>query len=147
MTTTTTTITNKDETETTRSVLDLGSLLPTPKDGIVTPISFRVKQRGLRGFLAEADSLETGKRSITGEWIINKRLWKRMQTEFAMNKSVRKDRVILYLHGGAYYMMSAETHRFLTISVSRYTESRVFGTSISTPLPHFNVLSLHFCYS
>lgn len=25
--------------------------------------------------------------------------------------------------------MSAETHRFLTISVSRYTESRVFGTS------------------
>ena len=24
-------------------------------------------------------------------------------------------------------MMSAETHRFLTISVSRYTESRVFG--------------------
>lgn len=51
-----------------------------------------------------------------------------MQTEFAMHKSVRKDRVILYLHGGAYYMMSAETHRFLTISVSRYTESRVFGT-------------------
>jgi hypothetical protein len=145
--TTTTTITNKDETETTRSVLDLGSLLPTPKDGIVTPISFRVKQRGLRGFLAEADSLETGKRSITGEWIINKRLWKRMQTEFAMNKSVRKDRVILYLHGGAYYMMSAETHRFLTISVSRYTESRVFGTSISTPLCHFNVLTLHFRYS
>lgn len=30
-------------------------------------------------------------------------------------------------------MMSAETHRFLTISVSRYTESRVFGSS---PLAH-----------
>lgn len=110
-----------------RSVSDLGSLLPTPKDGIVTPISFKVKQRGLRGFLAEADAMETGRREVTGEWVINKRLWKRMQTEFAMNKVVRKDRVILYLHGGAYYMMSAETHRFLTISVSRYTESRVFG--------------------
>lgn len=84
-----------------RSVLDLGSLLPTPKDGIVTPITFRVKNRGLRGFLAEADAAEDGKRLVTGEWVINKRLWKRMQNDFAMNKAVGKDRVILYLHGGA----------------------------------------------
>lgn len=88
-----------------RSVLDLGTLLPTPKDGIVTPISFRVKRRGLRGFLAQADAAETGKRQITGEWVINKRLWKRMQTEFAMNKAVRKDRVILYLHGGTFQFL------------------------------------------
>jgi hypothetical protein len=84
-----------------RSFLELGSLLPTPKDGIVTPISFRVKKRGLRGFLAEADAAEDGKRHITGEWVINKRLWRRMQAEFALKKTVPQDgRVILYLHGG-----------------------------------------------
>lgn len=115
----------------------------------MTPISFRVKSRGLRGFLAEADAAEDGKRQITGEWVINRRLWKKMQSEFAVHKVVGKDRVILYLHGGrplacissfnshsltarlpgAYYTMSAETHRYVTISCSRYTESRVFGTS------------------
>ena len=39
--------------------------------------------------------------------------------------------VCLYLHGGAYYMFSAETHRYLTISVSRYCDARVFGASLS----------------
>ncbi len=34
-------------------VFDLGSFLPTPKDGLITPVTFRVKRRGLRGFLAE----------------------------------------------------------------------------------------------
>ncbi|KAK4058477.1 hypothetical protein OIO90_000638 [Microbotryomycetes sp. JL221] len=111
-----------------RSVLELGSLLPAPKDGIVTPVSFRVKKRGLRGFLAEADAAEDGKRQITGEWVINKRLWRKMQAEFALRKTVPQNgRVILYLHGGAYFVMSTQTHRFLTISVSRYTESRVFA--------------------
>lgn len=81
-------------------MLDLGTLIPTPKDGIVTPISFRVKQRGLRGFLADADAAEDGRRQITGEWVINRRLWKKMQTEFMLNKVVGKDRVVLYLHGG-----------------------------------------------
>lgn len=109
-----------------------------PKDGIVTPVSFRVKRRNLRGFLAEADAAEDGKRHLSGEWVINKRLWRRMQTEFALKKTVPQEaRVILYLHGGAlacvhlamwvapsltplsppgaYYVMSAETHRFLTM--------------------------------
>lgn len=43
---------------------------------------------------------------MTGEWVINKRLWKRMQNDFAMNKAVGKDRVILYLHGGASFRRS-----------------------------------------
>lgn len=51
--------------------------------------------------MADADAEENGKRLITGEWVINKRLWRRMQTEFAMKKTVPQDgRVILYLHGG-----------------------------------------------
>lgn len=120
-----------------RSFLDLNSLLPTPKDGIVTPVSFRVKRRNLRGFLKDADRLEDGSREITAEWVINKRLFKVMQEEFKGRSSGRStsnpsttsgnERIVLYLHGGAYYAFSAATHRVLTISVSRYTESRVFG--------------------
>jgi hypothetical protein len=58
-----------------------------PKDGIVTPISFRVKKRQLRGFLAEADSKENGKREISGEWVTNKRLWRKMTREWSISKA------------------------------------------------------------
>lgn len=126
-------------------MLELGSLLPAPKDGIVTPISFRVKKRNLRGILSGPDALEDGKRELTGEWVTNKRLWRRMTREWTVDGAARsrpssgatgdaksgaasKDGLVcLYLHGGAYYMFSAETHRYLTISVSRYCEARVFG--------------------
>lgn len=135
-----------------RSALELSSLLPTPKDGIVTPISFKVKRRNLRGLLAEPDAQENGEREISGEWVTNKRLWRRMTREWTLNKpneaasgaahksssggggggigsgGGNKDGLVcLYLHGGAYYMFSAETHRYLTISVSRYCDARVFG--------------------
>jgi hypothetical protein len=91
-----------------------------PKDGIVTPISFRVKKRQLRGFLADADSKETGKREITGEWVTNKRLWRKMTREWSKAKEEKpteekmasggpsggknedgtQGMVCLYLHGG-----------------------------------------------
>jgi acetyl esterase/lipase len=127
-------------------MLELGSLLPAPKDGIVTPISFHVKRRNLRGILAAPDALETGQRELTGEWVTNKRLWRRMTREWTLDGAATvkgraadgdakpagaaKDGIVcLYLHGGAYYMFSAETHRYLTISVSRYCDARVFGES------------------
>ncbi|GAA5932426.1 uncharacterized protein JCM15063_001221 [Sporobolomyces koalae] len=137
-----------------RSVVELGSLLPMPKDGIVTPISFKVKRRQLRGFLAEADGKEDGKREMRGEWVTNKRLWRKMTREWSLSKlreesstgkretkltpsedkiangkgeSEAQGVVCLYLHGGAYYMFSVETHRVLTIAVSRYCEARVFA--------------------
>ncbi|GAA5983085.1 hypothetical protein JCM11641_004907 [Rhodosporidiobolus odoratus] len=126
-----------------RSILELGTLLPVPKDGIVTPISFKVKRRNLRGFLAEADAKEDGTRELSGEWVTNKRLWRKMTREWTVNKAKeasapgtpgiegdkRDGLVCLYLHGGAYYMFSAETHRYLTISVSRYCEARVFAVN------------------
>ncbi|GAA5965237.1 hypothetical protein JCM8115_005408 [Rhodotorula mucilaginosa] len=129
-----------------RSMLELGSLLPAPKDGIVTPISFHVKRRNLRGILAAPDALETGQRELTGEWVTNKRLWRRMTREWTLDGAATvkgraadgdakpagaaKDGIVcLYLHGGAYYMFSAETHRYLTISVSRYCDARVFAVN------------------
>ena len=41
-------------------------------------------------------------------------------------------------------MMSAETHRFLTISVSRYTESRVLGLSSLASPPQGSLLTPSF---
>lgn len=105
----------------------------------MTPISFRVKRRNLRGILAPYDAQETGQREISGEWVTNKRLWRKMTREWTLDQKGTGDEarakdgankdgyVCLYLHGGAYYMFSAETHRYLTISVSRYCEARVFG--------------------
>lgn len=97
---------------------------------------------------------------ITGEWVITRAILKRMQSDFAKGLKAGKERVVLYLHGGtsfrelltadcgsdgcfpssigAYYVMSAETHRYLTISVARYTESRVFGE-----LLHFLIFRKH----
>ncbi|EPQ25653.1 uncharacterized protein PFL1_06790 [Pseudozyma flocculosa PF-1] len=106
---------------------DLGAFLPTPKDGLITPVTFRVKRRNLRGFLAEADAAEDGKREISGEWVVGKQTWRRLQAEWRNGKQKGKERVILYIHGGAYFVMSAATHRPLTISLSKYTECRVFG--------------------
>ncbi|KAE8223032.1 hypothetical protein CF319_g3874 [Tilletia indica] len=61
---------------------DLGSLLPVPKDGLITPVTFRVKKRNLRGFLKDADEGEDGKRELTGEWVVTKSTWKRLQSEW-----------------------------------------------------------------
>lgn len=110
-----------------QSFFDLGAFLPTPKDGLITPVTFRVKKRGLRGFLAEADAAEDGKREISAEWVVGKQTWRRLQAEWRSGKQKGKERVILYIHGGAYFVMSAATHRPLTISLSKYTECRVFG--------------------
>ncbi|KDN52592.1 Pkinase-domain-containing protein [Tilletiaria anomala UBC 951] len=106
---------------------DLGSFLPMPKDGLITPVTFRVNKRGLKGFLAEADAAEDGTREITGEWVVGKHTWKRLQAEWRSKQEKGRERVILYFHGGAYFVMSAATHRPLTIALSKYTDCRVFG--------------------
>lgn len=41
----------------------------------------------------------------------------------------RRERVIYYVHGGAYYVGNAATHRLITIGVSRACNARVFGKS------------------
>ena len=108
---------------------DLSSFLPVPKDGLITPVTYRVKKRQLRGLLADADAAEDGKRELTGEWVVGKQTWKRLQAEWRTGKSTDRERVILYIHGGAYYIMSAVTHRPVTISLSKYTECRVFAVN------------------
>ncbi|KDQ15740.1 hypothetical protein BOTBODRAFT_65401 [Botryobasidium botryosum FD-172 SS1] len=116
-----------------RAVSLITGLIPLPSDALVTPVTFRVRKRNLRGFFAKYDRLEDGTRELTGEWIVNKRHWQRLQAASKRN-ACRKDnpipvveRVVYYIHGGAYFACSAATHRQMTIAISKSTESRVFA--------------------
>ncbi|WFD00432.1 hypothetical protein MYAM1_003181 [Malassezia yamatoensis] len=109
-----------------QKIFDLARFLPVPEDGLITPVTFRVKRRNLRGILAEEDAKENGKRELTGEWLVGRQTWRKLQVDWQSGKRSGKERVILYIHGGAYYVMSAITHRPLTIALSKYCECRVF---------------------
>ncbi|KAF9567818.1 alpha/beta-hydrolase, partial [Agrocybe pediades] len=132
-----------------RMLMGIGGLVPLPSDAIVSPVTFLVKRRNLRGILAEYDEKETGKRELSGEWVVGRKTWQRMQTEwkaakrsdptfsrttsadstFSDSKTLkRKERVILYIHGaGAYYLSSAAVQRIISIPLAKYTDSRVFA--------------------
>ncbi|KAG1828434.1 Alpha/Beta hydrolase protein [Suillus variegatus] len=128
-----------------RKAMSIGGLVPLPSDALVTPVTFRVRKRNLRGMLEACDAMEDGKRELSGEWIIGKRLWQSLQSDY---KSTRRtgewdsfvdqtkidydsrkgqSRIILYIHGGAYYSSSAAAQRTLTIPLSKYTNARVFA--------------------
>jgi acetyl esterase/lipase len=107
---------------------------------MVTPVTFRVRKRDLRGILAEFDSEERGSRELSGEWVVGKATWQRLQAEWkaahnrkdhadrsAKRLSKPKERVIFYIHGGAYYISSAAVQRLITIPLAKYTDARVFA--------------------
>ncbi|KIM47494.1 hypothetical protein M413DRAFT_439155 [Hebeloma cylindrosporum] len=133
-------------------LMSIGGLVPLPSDALVSPVTFKVRRRNLRGILMEFDAKETGKRELSGEWVVGRKTWQRMQTDWkaanksdpALNKSTtatpsmntplsgptplkRKERVILYIHGGAYYLSSAAAQRIISIPLAKYTDCRVFA--------------------
>ncbi|KAI1793186.1 Alpha/Beta hydrolase protein [Ganoderma leucocontextum] len=123
---------------TVRMLMSIGGLCPVPSDALVTPVTFQVRKRKLRGILQEFDACEDGRRELSGEWVVGKKTWRRLQAEWRLRKqgkppgatpgrSKRKERVILYLHGGAYYMFSAATHRLITIPLAKYLDARLFA--------------------
>jgi len=138
-----------------RSLMSLSGLVPIPSDALITPVTFEVRRRALRGILQEWDALEDGKRELTGEWVVGRRLWRKLQSEWQKNKAGKKkppdhhknsERIILYIHGGscqnpcqppplltcwlgAYFMFDAITHRLITIPLSKYVNARVFCKS------------------
>ncbi|KAG6889485.1 hypothetical protein C0992_004990 [Termitomyces sp. T32_za158] len=91
-----------------RTLMSIGGLVPLPSDALVTPVTFRVKKRNLLGILAEYDAAEDGTRELSGEWVVGKKIWQRLQTEWktACNdvrnnaESRRNEQVIFYIHGG-----------------------------------------------
>lgn len=100
--------------------MSLSGLVPVPSDALVTPVTFRVRKRKLRGILADFDAAENGTRELAGEWVVGNRTWQRLQREWKASKRARerseaqsatnglhkrdiqkqKERVVLYLHGG-----------------------------------------------
>ncbi|KAG9013607.1 hypothetical protein FRB94_001712 [Tulasnella sp. JGI-2019a] len=118
-----------------RSAMAIMGFVPTPSDALVTSVTYQVKRRNLPGILAEFDELEDGTRELTGEWIVGRRLWMKMQHEWSRSHDGnsmgrrKKERVILYLHGGGYYTMSAATHRPITIRLSKVCGVRVFAVN------------------
>jgi hypothetical protein len=99
-------------------LMSIAGLVPLPSDALVTPVTFRVRRRNLRGILAEFDSLETGSRELSGEWVVGKKTWQRLQAEWKATRKAKEDalggsnsskppekkkeRVILYIHGGEF---------------------------------------------
>lgn len=51
-------------------------------------------------------------------------------TESLLGKKDSAEKVIYYIHGGAYYVGNAATHRLVTIGVSKACNARVFGQSL-----------------
>lgn len=104
--------------------MSVTGLVPVPSDALVTPVTFRVRKRCLRGILSDFDSMEDGTRELSGEWVVGHRTWQRLQREWKSSKRTkadmppmpnddksktkrrerhppkRKEMVVLYLHGG-----------------------------------------------
>ncbi|KAJ7170138.1 Alpha/Beta hydrolase protein [Mycena filopes] len=129
-----------------RMAMGLSGLIPLPSDALVTPVTFRVRRRKLRGILADLDAAETGARELAGEWVVGRRTWRRLQTEWQQRRAAaaaaaaatngdatppepekKRERVVLYIHGGAYYLSSAAGQRLISIPLSKYTDARVFA--------------------
>ncbi|KAF7311142.1 Methionine aminopeptidase 2 [Mycena chlorophos] len=112
-----------------RMAMGLSGLIPLPSDALVTPVTFKVRRRGLRGLLADLDAAEEGTRELSGEWVVGRRTWQRLQAEWKSQQRQRPktERVVLYIHGGAYYLSSAAGQRLISIPLSKYTDARVFA--------------------
>ncbi|KAK0478988.1 hypothetical protein IW261DRAFT_196566 [Armillaria novae-zelandiae] len=98
----------------------MGGMGPAPPDALVTPVTSHVKKRRLRGILEEFDRQETGKRELSGEWVVGKRTWNRLQTEWKAAQigereshtfAKKTERVMLYIHGGEYINCKLSTGR------------------------------------
>ncbi|GAA5888692.1 hypothetical protein JCM5296_000069 [Sporobolomyces johnsonii] len=96
-----------------------GLNLPEPKNGFAVGVEWKVKGRGLKGVLEEMDKEETGDRTLKAEWVTHNSL---MSGERQPN-----DKVVLYLHGGAYCLLSLKSHRPLCINISKQLACRVFS--------------------
>ena len=106
-----------------RMLMGMGGYIPVSSDALVTPVTFSVRRRRLPGILADLDAAEDGNRELSGEWVVGKRTWRRLQREWraqraqvkssaeptsAVHAHRRNERVVLYLQGGAYYAASSE---------------------------------------
>ncbi|KAG0052224.1 hypothetical protein BGZ83_002833 [Gryganskiella cystojenkinii] len=99
--------------------------LPIPEGG-----------RGFPGVLKDIEAGEDGKRTLPGQWISDSRVWSRIMS-LPMSESAKGSKdpfaaregenVILYTHGGGYFICSTATHREMLWRISRATGRRIFA--------------------
>ncbi|OXH31143.1 esterase [Cryptococcus neoformans] len=66
-----------------------------------------------------------------------------IEPEALKEKGKANERVIYYVHGGAYYVGNAATHRLITIGVSKSCNARVFAITYRLAPEHVFPLPLH----
>ncbi|KAI8641308.1 alpha/beta hydrolase fold-domain-containing protein [Parasitella parasitica] len=96
-----------------------------PLTSQIEPEYIIVKRRNLCGILKQLDSQEKGSR-LEAEWM--------SATNGATPLLLLEappccEKVVFYLHGGAYCAMSAQTHRTLTHKISKSTKRRVLAVN------------------
>ncbi|KAF9580342.1 hypothetical protein BGW38_003051, partial [Lunasporangiospora selenospora] len=93
--------------------------------------------RGFPGLLEAADKAETGKRTISGQWISDWKVWSQVAEKPLASTALSSpipsiaaragEKVIFYVHGGGYVLCSTYTHRELLWRISRATGRRLFA--------------------
>ncbi|KAL0073683.1 alpha/beta hydrolase fold-domain-containing protein [Phycomyces blakesleeanus] len=93
------------------------SYRPTIQDG-----SFYCAKQNLPGILSEIDQEdEAGTRIMSAD--------QRLDTRPTRTQARPDEKIILYIHGGGFYSMSAQTHRSVTCALSKVTKRRVFAVN------------------
>src|SRR6266498_5836453 len=140
--------------------MSIGGLVPVPSDALVTPVTFKVKKRNLRGILAELDGKEDGTRQLSGEWVVGRKTWQRMQKEWNASRTgpsssscsssasrvgrtptakcpKRKELVVLYIHGGMFLISDHCIFYGRLDSGAYYLSSAAAQRIISIPLAKY----------
>ncbi|KAG0325743.1 hypothetical protein BG004_003123, partial [Podila humilis] len=119
-------------------------------------VSFKLpipaRGRGFGGVLTELESGETGQRMLPGQWISDATVWNKiMYMPPARSAKGSKDpyvaregeKVILYYHGGGYFICSTATHRELLWRISKATGRRIFAVDYRLAPEHPFPAALH----
>ncbi|GAA5934279.1 alpha/beta hydrolase [Sporobolomyces koalae] len=107
------------ETQNNRKRIEAMIVGAPPKNGAIDEVAFTVHPRQLGGVLEDADRTETGERQVKAEWSVHGSL--------LSENAAQTEKVLLYLHGGAYCLLSPKTHRPLCMQLSKALNCRVFS--------------------
>ncbi|KAI8980966.1 alpha/beta hydrolase fold-domain-containing protein [Pilobolus umbonatus] len=114
----------------------------TPITCRIVPESIPIIRRDLPGIVKKLDDQENGLRTLDAEWVSAISAWEKIygghtQSNIIFGKKAPLlldvapscEKIIMYLHGGAYCSMSAQTHRTLTHKISKSTKRRVLAVN------------------
>ncbi|KAJ3125442.1 hypothetical protein HK098_000256 [Nowakowskiella sp. JEL0407] len=136
--------------ETARQVVESFSKTPLPKS--VSCIPFTIPKRA-DIFIEDLMRPEDAQGKVSGEWIqwhedsksqSKTKLMERNQDSECTESRSTQDPLIFFLHGGAYFMCSAEIHRSITWRLSKYSKgARVFSVDYGKAPEHPFPMPLH----